>query len=75
MKTTVDDLIFTKNASNGILESTTLGDISTTFTYNNFAEMDSFTAKSTDTEYFKTLYTRDKLGRITQKTETIEGTT
>jgi len=72
---TAGDLTLTKSTENGMLEGTTLGDISTAFTYSNFGEMDSFTAKNIDTEYFKTLYTRDKLGRITQKTETIEGTT
>jgi len=73
--TTAGDLTFIKNTDNGVLESTTLGDMSTNFTYSSFGEMDSFIAKYTDTEYFKTLYTRDKLGRITQKTETIEGAT
>jgi len=57
------------------MSKTTLGNITTNYTYSTFGEMDSFTVKNTDTEYFKTLYTRNKLGRITQKTETIEGTT
>jgi len=73
--TTAGDFTLTRNEATGALEGTALGDVSTVITYSDFGKMDSYTAKHLDTEYFKTRYARDKLGRITQKTETIQGET
>ena len=52
----------------GLINATTLGALSTTRTYNGFAEMGSFNASYNATSLYSTSYTRDKLGRITQKT-------
>jgi RHS repeat-associated protein len=44
-------------------------------TYNGFAEVDSYTANVNATAVFATSFVRDKLGRISQKTETSQGVT
>jgi RHS repeat-associated protein len=62
-----------RNAQNGLLTGSTLGSVTDSYTYNGFAEMTSYLAKFTTTDLFKTDFTRDKLGRITQKVETIGG--
>jgi len=59
----------------GIINGTTLGNLVTTRSYNGFAELATFDASYTTTSLFNTSYTRDKLGRITQKVETIAGIT
>jgi RHS repeat-associated protein len=69
------DLSLTRNAQNGLLTATQLGHLSTERTHNIFGEMIDETARyETDTLYH-TEYNRDKLGRITQRVETIEGIT
>ena len=60
---------------NGLLTSTTLGVVNDSLTYNSFAEMDSYTANVSGSPVFSTSFVRDKLGRITQKTETVQGVT
>ncbi|MCP4473433.1 MAG: RHS repeat protein, partial [Gammaproteobacteria bacterium] len=57
----------------GLINGSTLGNLTTTRTYNGFAEMDSFNASYSGSSLFNTSYTRDRLGRIKQKTETIQG--
>ena len=56
---------------NGLLTGTSLAGVTTSNSYNEFGELAAF-ASSTP---FATSYTRDKLGRIIQKVETIEGVT
>ncbi len=56
----------------GIINGTTLGNLTTTRTYTGFAELVTFDASYNTTSLFNTSYTRDKLGRITQKIEAIE---
>ena len=62
-------LNLTRDVQNGLLTGTTLGAVSTTRSYNSFGEIASFSS----TAPFNTSYQRDKLGRITQKVETIQG--
>jgi RHS repeat-associated protein len=57
----------------GLLTGTALGSMQTVQTYNAFGELASFDAQYSNTQYFHTQYTRDKLGRITEKTESIQG--
>lgn len=59
----------------GLVTGTTQGSVTTSQGYNTFGELTSFDAKYLDTQYFHTQYVRDRLGRITQKTETIDGVT
>jgi RHS repeat-associated protein len=73
--TKAGDLSLTHNSQNGLLTATQLDSISTERVYNTFGEMASETAKYNSNTLNRTEYQRDKLGRITQKVETIEGTT
>ncbi len=57
----------------GLINGTTLGILTTSRSYNGFAEMASFDASYNGSSLFNTSYIRDKLGRITQKLETIQG--
>ncbi len=59
----------------GLISGSTLGNLTTIRSYNGFAELATFDASYTTTSLFNTQYTRDKLGRITQKIETIAGVT
>jgi len=68
-------LSLTRNSQTGLLTGTTLGSVTTSQTYNAFGEMASFTASYSSSPIFNTVYTRDALGRITQKVETIQSTT
>jgi len=67
------DINLTRNIQNGLLTGTTLGAVTTSQSYNGFGEINQFTANYNSTEPFSTLYTRDGLGRITQKAETVQG--
>lgn len=58
-----------------LLTGTTLGSVTTAMTYNAFGEPETTTAKYGSSTLFATDYTRDKLGRITSKAETVQGVT
>jgi RHS repeat-associated protein len=62
-----------RNTQNGLLTGTVLGSVNDTYTYNGFAEMTNYLAKFGTTDLYNTVYTRDKLGRITRKVETVGG--
>jgi RHS repeat-associated protein len=68
-------LTLTRNAQNGLVTGTTLGNVTDTVGYNGFAEPTSYTSSFNSTQLLNEQYTRDKLGRITQKIETIGGAT
>ena len=61
--------------NDGLLTGTTLGSATTSTTYNPFGEQASETAAYGSTTQYGATYTRDPLGRITTKQETIEGVT
>jgi RHS repeat-associated protein len=73
--TAAGSLTLTRNAQNGLVTGTTLGNVADTIGYNNFAEPINYTASFNSTNLYGVQFTRDKLGRITQKNETISGTT
>jgi hypothetical protein len=60
---------------NGRLFGTEIGNFVDLFTYNQFGEMEKYQALVEDDSLFQCSYQRDKLGRITQKTELIQGLT
>jgi hypothetical protein len=68
-------LTLTRDPQNGLLTGTVLGNITDAITYNSFGEADTYQANFGATPVFAEEYTRDDLGRITQKTETIQGVT
>ena len=67
-------LALTRDAQSGSITGTALGVVTDTFSYNGFKELSNYTAKVSVAPVFSTQFTRDKLGRITQKIETINGT-
>lgn len=71
--TQAGDLILTRNLDNGLLTATTLGTVITGRAYNGFGELASVTADAGSNSLYSATYARDKLGRITQKVETVAG--
>ncbi|MFM8330275.1 MAG: RHS repeat-associated core domain-containing protein, partial [Candidatus Methylumidiphilus sp.] len=69
--TKAGDLTLTRSAQNGLLTGTALGKVADTLGYNSFGELASYEAKINSASLFKTAYTRDKLGRIIRKVETL----
>ena len=51
------------------------GSVADTWTYNGFAEPSNYTATVGGSNAYGMSFNRDKLGRITQKAETVGGTT
>ncbi len=68
-------LTLTRDAQTGFLTGTALGSATDTRTYSTFGELMSYRAATGLTDLLAVQYTRDSLGRITQKTETIGGVT
>jgi len=66
-------LSITRSATNGLADGTSLGVVSDAWTYNNFGEIEGYSASANATPVYEVDYTRDKLGRITQKVETVSG--
>ncbi|MGH7164138.1 MAG: kelch repeat-containing protein [Nitrospiraceae bacterium] len=66
-----------RRSDNGLISGTSLGTISDERTYNPFGEVASYrvTRPASPVTYLDVAYTRDKLGRITQKAETLGGQT
>jgi len=69
------DIALSRDSGNGFLTGTALGGLTTSRAYNPFGEVASEQADYGATGLYGATYTRDKLGRITQKVETVEGTT
>jgi RHS repeat-associated protein len=61
--------------SNALLTATSVGGVSDSIGYDNFGARTSYSAHYNTTAIFAASYTRDALGRITAKTETVQGTT
>lgn len=71
-----ETLVRYTNPNNGFLQSTTLGNVTTSHTYNTFGESQLDTAKFSGATIYEANYTvRDKLGRIKEKSETVQGVT
>jgi len=68
-------LSLTRNPGNGLLTATTLGTTTTSRGYNPFGELQTASASDGATSLYDVSYTRDALGRIEQKSETIQGVT
>jgi YD repeat-containing protein len=69
------NLTLTRDTQNGLLTGTALGSLTDSYTYNGFGEVSQYLAKFGTADLYKTGVTRDKLGRITQKIETVGGST
>jgi RHS repeat-associated protein len=72
---TVDGLTIVRDPTNGLITSTTLGQVTDSRTYDSYGRLSTYVARFGSTSLYSTAYMRDSLGRIEQKTETIQGTT
>jgi RHS repeat-associated protein len=68
-------LAITRDAQSGFVTGTTLNSLSDVRGYNSFGELTSYSASFNAISLYATTYAYDKLGRITQKVETIGGAT
>ena len=71
--TQAGSLTLSRNAQNGLLTGTTLGGVNATQSYNGFGEVTDYSATANGAARLAVQYTYDKLGRITQKVETLLG--
>ena len=68
-------LSLTRDPATGILTGTALGVVTTSYTYSPFGELSTMSASASGSPIYTSTYTRDKLGRITNKVEMIQGVT
>jgi YD repeat-containing protein len=68
-------LTLSRDPQNGLLTGATLGAVADTWSYNGFGEPATYRAAQGATSLLDVAYTRDALGRITEKTETVGGVT
>ncbi len=73
--TKAGDLTLSRDAQNGLLTGSTLGSVTNAWSYNGFAEPVNYSAAYNGTSLYTVQYTRDTLGRIIDKSETISGVT
>lgn len=66
-------LTIARHAQNGLITGTTLSSVTDMRGYNGFGELASYSASFNATPLLSTTFTRDKLGRITQKVESVQG--
>ena len=72
--TSAGALILTRDTQHGLLKGTTLASISTNRIYTGFGEIKSEQALFNTSNLYNVSFIRDKIGRITQKTETLNTT-
>ena len=72
--TQTDKMSLTLDASSGRVNGSTLTNISSTRSYDSFGHLSQLQSSYQGTTLSQFKYTRDKLGRITQVEETIQGT-
>ncbi|MEX0698643.1 MAG: RHS repeat-associated core domain-containing protein, partial [Acidimicrobiia bacterium] len=68
-------LSLSRGSSHGRVTNTTLGSVTTTHDYSGFGEPSEYLAQYNGSDLFHASYSRDSLGRISQLTETVQGTT
>ncbi len=73
--TQAGSLAVTPDPANGFVAGTTLGVVTTSRDLTGFGELLFETASVSGSEIYRADYLQDKLGRIKQKTETIQGVT
>ena len=69
------DATVTRDPTTGLVSGASLGQITDSFAYNSFGEPTQYTANGPAGALMAETYTRDKLGRVTDTSETIGGTT
>ena len=71
----VGDLTITRSPQSGFPTGSSLGIINVAVGFNGFGELVSYDATAGANSIFRNAFTRDALGRLVQKTETIGGVT
>ena len=71
--TSAGALSLTYDPGNGLLTGTTLGSLTDSYSYNTFGEVVGYSSRFGSTVQYQVSYIRDKLGRISSKTETVLG--
>ncbi|WP_148667808.1 Ig-like domain-containing protein, partial [Mizugakiibacter sediminis] len=71
--TAAGDLSVTRDAGNGRIIATAQGAVQTAQTYTGFGELATLTAANAGTSLYDVTYTRDAVGRITRREETVAG--
>ncbi|MBU4318625.1 MAG: PASTA domain-containing protein [Proteobacteria bacterium] len=69
------DITLQREAESGRIVQTDLNGLKTLISYNTFGEATGVQAFINEAPFFEQSFVRDKLGRITQKTESINGST
>jgi RHS repeat-associated protein len=72
---TAGSLDLIPNATTGLLDGTTLNNVTSSNTHNGFGELTAETYSVSSTPVYQVSYTRDDLGRIAERTEMINGET
>ena len=75
LMTSAGALTRTLDPATAQLTTTAVGDVSDSYTYNAYGELETYDASYLGSSMLSTTYTRDALGRISSKTETVEGET
>jgi len=73
-------LTISRNSQNALLTGTSLGNVTDAYTYNAYGELATYQATYASNSLYSVTYdatgaARDALGRVVQKTETLQGTT
>lgn len=75
LPTQIGALTLNRNGATGFIEGSSLGTVTDSRSYNIFGEPTGYSALAGATPVYNVQYTRDGLGRITTKVETISGQT
>lgn len=75
LATAAGQMSIVHDPASGLVTGTALVGVTTSVEYNAFGELASYTAEFEGSPVYQVDYVRDGLGRITEKTETIEGVT
>lgn len=75
LTTKAGSLTIARRPEDGLITGTVLGTTSDTRTYNNYGELTGYTARVNGSTIWSIAYTRDAIGRIVGKSETIAGVT
>jgi len=70
-----DNFIIDRDSGNGFVTGTTLGDVTDAWTFDGFGETATYRASYNGSPLMSIQYVHDKLGRIAQKTESVNGVT
>jgi len=73
--TQAGSLTLTRDPQTGLATGSTLGQVADTLGYNELAEVTTYSASTGGTPVLSVSYTRDAIGRITEKVETVLGQT